>query len=372
MNNSHRGFIVPLLLVIIALLIAGGGAYVYTQTPHATQSPVTETTTTKQPAVVAPTTQSTLTAQTSDSQTAEWKTYTNTIQGFSFKYPSSWFIRETLDKTIVDFAKSELAPNDPNGLKKVFARLTVSDLVLGKEGSGYKATPQDYFNEFYANTSTRASSKWMMINGKPVFYEHPVATDSRITISDYDYLLFTKGKLVGFQVLPGVLLNYITGPWQPTDYKPGDESLIEQVIGTLSFSDKSVKFVKAGAEPSLITYKQLIHGNYASQSFQEIQFAFSVPANATKAQIQVSCDAGLFVYFSDNQTPRSPAPENICNTWQTNTPLSNPWIRDIRIENRTSKDQSMSLQTSATVDGAVLKSNLVKFSVSSDSVVVPN
>lgn len=32
MNTIHRGFIVPLLLVIIALLLAGGGAYVYTQT----------------------------------------------------------------------------------------------------------------------------------------------------------------------------------------------------------------------------------------------------------------------------------------------------------------------------------------------------
>lgn len=38
MKTTQRGFIVPLLLVIIALLFVGGGAYVYTQQSHSTQS----------------------------------------------------------------------------------------------------------------------------------------------------------------------------------------------------------------------------------------------------------------------------------------------------------------------------------------------
>ena len=31
MKTTHRGFIVPLLLIIVAILLAGGGAYVYMQ-----------------------------------------------------------------------------------------------------------------------------------------------------------------------------------------------------------------------------------------------------------------------------------------------------------------------------------------------------
>lgn len=45
MNTTQRGFIVPLLLVIIALLIVGGGAYVYTDQTES-QSQVTQATST--------------------------------------------------------------------------------------------------------------------------------------------------------------------------------------------------------------------------------------------------------------------------------------------------------------------------------------
>jgi hypothetical protein len=70
----QKGFIVPLLLALIATLLIGGGAYVYVQNNQ-----------TNQPAVVTPTTQATSTAQSSDSQTANWKMYRNEQYGFEFK-----------------------------------------------------------------------------------------------------------------------------------------------------------------------------------------------------------------------------------------------------------------------------------------------
>src|SRR5680860_134351 len=61
MKTSPKGFISPLLLALIAVLILGGGAYVYMQNKPDSQFATT--------------------------QTSDWKTYTNTQYGFEFKYP---------------------------------------------------------------------------------------------------------------------------------------------------------------------------------------------------------------------------------------------------------------------------------------------
>ncbi|MDP2655834.1 MAG: hypothetical protein Q8P17_04970 [bacterium] len=67
--NYHKGFIAPLILIIIAFLLAGG-AYVYLQNNQA-----------KQPTTAIST------VQTSNSQTDTWKTYNNTGKGYSISYP---------------------------------------------------------------------------------------------------------------------------------------------------------------------------------------------------------------------------------------------------------------------------------------------
>jgi hypothetical protein len=76
--NYHKGFIAPLFLALIAILLIGGGVYVFIQTKPTSQE-VTENPT---PAQTTPPT------QTSNSQMADWKTYTNTQYSFTFKYPS--------------------------------------------------------------------------------------------------------------------------------------------------------------------------------------------------------------------------------------------------------------------------------------------
>jgi len=74
MKITQRGFIVPLLLVIIALLLAGGGAYVYTQKNQAN------------PVAVDITTQSQATTTAQSSNPAGIKTFVSEKLGIKFNY----------------------------------------------------------------------------------------------------------------------------------------------------------------------------------------------------------------------------------------------------------------------------------------------
>jgi hypothetical protein len=85
MKTSHKGFIAPLLLALIVIMLIGGGVYVYQQNKQANQ-PTTAISTT----------------QTPNSQTADWKTYTNTKYGYSLQYPNDWEVdseRQIIDET---------------------------------------------------------------------------------------------------------------------------------------------------------------------------------------------------------------------------------------------------------------------------------
>lgn len=74
--NYKKGFIAPLLLILVAILVFGGGAYTYVQNKQINQ-PVTVP-------------QATSTAQTSDSQAADWNTYRNDKYGFTLLFPKAW------------------------------------------------------------------------------------------------------------------------------------------------------------------------------------------------------------------------------------------------------------------------------------------
>ncbi len=73
MKNSQKGFVMPLILALIAILLVGGGAYVYTQDKQGNQTNVVSQTT----------------DTTSTEQTADWKTYTNSAFDFSIKLPTN-------------------------------------------------------------------------------------------------------------------------------------------------------------------------------------------------------------------------------------------------------------------------------------------
>lgn len=76
-SQYKKGFIAPLLLALVAILLIGGGAYVYMQSKQV-----------KQPEVVSQTT-ATSTGQVTDSSNAGWKTYTNEKYGFTVDFPDT-------------------------------------------------------------------------------------------------------------------------------------------------------------------------------------------------------------------------------------------------------------------------------------------
>jgi len=73
MKNSQKGFTIPLIIAIIAVLIIGGGTYAIM---HNKQQPKEKVETIAQNS-----------ASTTDN-TADWKTYRNEKYGFEFRYPS--------------------------------------------------------------------------------------------------------------------------------------------------------------------------------------------------------------------------------------------------------------------------------------------
>ncbi len=100
MKNSQRGFIVPLLLIVIALLLVGGGAYVYTQMKQPNPSVSGDAALPQATSTMSAASKTTSITQNPISQTADWGTVTMDIGGivnpptgsFSFKYPPGWSI----------------------------------------------------------------------------------------------------------------------------------------------------------------------------------------------------------------------------------------------------------------------------------------
>lgn len=97
MKNKQKGFIVPLLIAVIALLVIGGGVYIYKN--KKTEAPAvidTGTQQTNQNQQQTNTQTSPVNTQTnnlpSQTDTSNWKTYTHSEYGFSFKYPSTLFV----------------------------------------------------------------------------------------------------------------------------------------------------------------------------------------------------------------------------------------------------------------------------------------
>lgn len=91
MKNKKKGFIVLMLLAIIALLVIGGSVYIY------------QTKKVEAPAAVDAGTKQTNT----QTDTVNWKTYRNEKDGFEFEYPPE--AKENLSSTFV-----KITPNTGN------------------------------------------------------------------------------------------------------------------------------------------------------------------------------------------------------------------------------------------------------------------
>ena len=93
MKNSQEGFVVPLLITIIALLIIGGGVYTYKSNNIATVS-TNSTEVQKSNQVQIPDQQKIQNSQSTSQPgpTSAWKTYSNTKYGFEVQYPPNGFL----------------------------------------------------------------------------------------------------------------------------------------------------------------------------------------------------------------------------------------------------------------------------------------
>lgn len=96
MKTSPKGFISPLLLALIAVLLVGGGAYVYVLLGISDNSLNDNICTgpncfgINKVSTTTPTSEQSI----STAQTAGWKKYTNAQYGFSVNYPSDWEIND--------------------------------------------------------------------------------------------------------------------------------------------------------------------------------------------------------------------------------------------------------------------------------------
>jgi len=85
---NQKGFTMPVLLVSIALLVIGGGVYIYNN--KKAEAPADTTTQTNQ----IPNTQNTnVTTNTTNQDTSSgWEKYNDADSGFQFNFPSNWKI----------------------------------------------------------------------------------------------------------------------------------------------------------------------------------------------------------------------------------------------------------------------------------------
>lgn len=87
---KQNGFVQFIILGVVVLAIVAAGAFYLgrSTTPKPSPNPVATS-----QAIPSPNASISL-APTDSTETANWKTYTDSIRSFSFRYPSSWFFQE--------------------------------------------------------------------------------------------------------------------------------------------------------------------------------------------------------------------------------------------------------------------------------------
>jgi len=126
MNQNKKGNVaVVAIIIVIVAITAGIIGWLFTKKsqvqvqPVATQSTptVAQTQPVTTPTPTAPATQPQTNNQKTATAPADWKTYTNSKYGFTFSYPSSWFVLESpKDKAIYIQTANNLSP-DTNYIK---------------------------------------------------------------------------------------------------------------------------------------------------------------------------------------------------------------------------------------------------------------
>ncbi|GEM_PF-5675366 len=142
MKNSQKGFVVPLLIAIIAVLVIGGGVYVYEN--NKTKAPVVDTATQQQDQSQQQINSQSPTPATQSNQAFSWKTYSNPEHQFSIQYPSNWVVDTGVGGTLVRFrpANQVQKPDTDTPIDQVFVRqeqgCSSADWNIGFADANYK------------------------------------------------------------------------------------------------------------------------------------------------------------------------------------------------------------------------------------------
>lgn len=136
MKNTQKGFIIPLLIVVIAVLAIGAGVYVFEQ---GKTKQVEQQSTTNNQTIPTSTSQATT---PSANQYAEWKTYSNTVYHYSIKYPNNWFVNTQYSNQ--DFTPRGPAPHDYIGGDTSISNYSQAQIDQYQKTNGELAYPTDY------------------------------------------------------------------------------------------------------------------------------------------------------------------------------------------------------------------------------------
>lgn len=173
MINNQKGFVVPLLLAIIAILVIGSGVYVYNnkKAETSTLSVDTEVQTTNQTKQQTNIQEPLVDKQTS---TSNWKTYNFTGSPYiesgpiSFKYPSDWkldFSYYTTPGGSKDI--TSISITSPSGIEQI-----------GLSNGGRQATLNCEAILKLNNDEPRGRVVCKMINGTPFYLTYTTNEDA--------------------------------------------------------------------------------------------------------------------------------------------------------------------------------------------------
>jgi len=179
------------------------------------------------------------TAQTSDSQTANWKKYTNTKDSYSFRYPSEWSIDDA------GFFSKQGVSSWKDGFFSSFFASDLYVLIHSPESTNAtrSASPQEVMSHDYPSNRGVKKEEWLHINGIPVlYYDTTSDTLPDGPNGDIRFVIFTSKKQYVFVLSPG---NKVS----PTSFVPGDSNIMKKIISTFSLLNSSDKFVDMTSIP---------------------------------------------------------------------------------------------------------------------------
>jgi hypothetical protein len=181
MKNYKKGSATLIVFIIVLVVIAGLGYYIYTQ-KNTSQQLVSEDQSTK-----------------NTDQTVNWKTYLNTKYGFKFKYPANFEVRNMNLTKISNRESLVELTNSSDTIRVVYTTGSVLDLSTAKYGTD-KISFDEKTNQWVRTTPngntnllvTEKISPQFTVSGLPYFGNHTgISAGDIIPLSHTTFILIS-------------------------------------------------------------------------------------------------------------------------------------------------------------------------------------